>query len=280
LVLLVSATSLHASSVITCSETAITGNTCAAAQGVTFNANLQWNALGSATGIPFTSTTSGITGGITVGVSDANGQMILADNYGLINRNGRWIDPSFLPTAPYRFSGHFDAPPDSTTQFGAPVGSPGDYLVGTYQNNQALTISLSGAGVGSGLQGFAFRIAANSLSVFDVTIQEYSGPNGTGLLLGSQTFSSLTGGGNCPGLFHNPPQPCNDAPWVVGSGFGGLQGIQSLVIHTSDTSGFYIDTFYMEAVPEPGTMFVAGIGMLGLGYAIRRQRATKRNAKS
>jgi hypothetical protein len=238
--------------------------------------------LGAANGVPFTNAASATTtlGGVNLTVSDGGAQMILADNYGLIQyRPGIWVNPNILPAAPYRFSGHFDAPPDTAPAPGfAPVGNPGDYLVGVFQNNNAMVLSASGSG-NLGLQGFAFRISANSLSVFDVTIQEYSGANGTGILLGSQTFSSLTGGGNCPGLFSKPPVPCNDAPWIVGGGFNGL-AVQSLVIHTSDTSGFFIDTVYLEEVPEPETMFFAGVGLLGLGYAIRRQRNGKLAGKS
>src|SRR5215831_3553393 len=106
----ISVTGLEASTVITCSEVAMATNTCAAAHITDFNANLQWSTIGPPNGIPFTSTASASAGGDLVSVSAFGGTMILADNYGMIsNGAGGWINPVVLPSAPFRFTGRFDA---------------------------------------------------------------------------------------------------------------------------------------------------------------------------
>src|SRR5215469_8015325 len=143
---LLAATALQASTVITCSEVAMVANTCSAAHITDFTASVQWNALGSATGVPFTNTASTAVSGDTVTVSDAGGQMILADNYALIsNGSGGWVNPAFLPSAPFGFTGHFDAPPDTAAAGFDPVGNPGDYLVGVYHNNNSMVLGFSQA---------------------------------------------------------------------------------------------------------------------------------------
>jgi hypothetical protein len=261
-----SATALQASTVITCSESAMVSNTCAAAHITDFNANLQWNALGPATGVPFTSTASAQVGNNTVSVSASGGSMILADNYGMISNGfGGWINPAVLPAAPFRFTGRFDAPPDTAAAGFQPVGSPGDYLVGVYQNNSPMMLAFSQA-----VDEFAFRISTNSLLTFDFTITEYASLNGTGTALATNTFTNLAGGGNCPGLFNIPPTPCNDAPWVVGS-FGSTP-VGSIVIHTNDTSGFYVGGLYMTETPEPGTIGLIGLGLVSVALMARRRR--------
>jgi hypothetical protein len=257
---------LQASTVITCSESAMVTNTCTAAHITDFNANLQWNALGSASGVPFTSPATASANGNQVTVSAFGGNMILADNYGLIsNGSGGWINPTVLPSAPFRFSGRFDAPPDTASPGFQPVGSPGDYLVGVYQNNNSMLLAFSQA-----TQAFAFRVSTNSIFMFDVTVSEFASADGSGTALATNTFTNL-GGGNCPGLFNNPPVPCNDASWLVGSGFAPSQ-VQSIVIHTNDTSGFYIDGLYLSDVPEPGTTALIGLGLVSVGLLARRRR--------
>jgi PEP-CTERM motif-containing protein len=241
-------------------------NTCSAGHITDFNANLQWNALGPASGIPFTGTASGNSGNTTVSVT-SSGSMILADNYGMVpNGSGGWINPTFLPSAPFRFTGRFDAPPDSAAAGFAPVGSPGDYLVGVYQNNSPLMLAFSQA-----IGGFAFRVSTNSLMSFDVSITEYASMDGTGPALASNTFTNLAGGGNCPGLFNIPPTPCNDAPWIVATGFGSTP-VGSIVIHTNDTSGFYIGGIYTSDVPEPGTTGLIGLGLVSVAVLARNRR--------
>jgi PEP-CTERM motif len=259
------ATALQASTVITCSESAMVTNTCTAAHITDFNANLQWSVLGPATGVPFTAPAIGSAGEYQVTVSAFGGQMILADNYGMIsNGAGGWINPAVLPSAPFRFTGRFDAQPDSAAAGMPPVGSPGDSLVGTFQNNSSMLLAFSQA-----INGFAFRISSNSLMTFNVTISEYSSSDGTGTPLVTSTLTSLPGG-NCPGLASVPPVPCNDAMWLVGMGFNNPVG--SIVIHTSDTSGFYLDDFYgIEPVPEPGTMGLIGLGLMAGAYMARRR---------
>jgi hypothetical protein len=258
---LLSAAAAQASTVISCSESAMVTNTCSAAHITDFNAVLQWNALGTASPVPFTNPATAVASGVQVTVSDSGGKMILADNYALLSNGlGGWIDPTALPNAPFHFSGRFDSKPDAT------AGSPGDHLVGVYQNNNSMMLAFS-----QGLNEFAFRISSNSLMpLFNVTISEYASSDGTGVPLGTTTLASLTGGGNCPGLFAVPPVPCNDAPWVVGSGFNATQ-VHSIIVHTNDPSGFFIDGLFMQTVPEPATTALIGLGLVALSL-IARQR--------
>jgi hypothetical protein len=265
----ISVSALQASTVITCSEVAMATNTCSAAHITDFNANLQWNAVGSANGISFTNTISGNAGTNVVSAGAFGGNMMFADNYGMIADGfGGWINPVVLPSAPFQFTGRFDASPDVAPAGFAPVGNPGDHLLGVYHNNSSLLLGFSQA-----IPEFAFRISANSLSTFGLTLTYYASSDGTGPALGTSTFASLTGGGNCAGLIATPPVPCNDAPWVVGSGF--TSNIGSIVIHTGDTSGFFIDTLYLNNpsdVPEPGTTTLIGLGLISVGLVARYRR--------
>jgi hypothetical protein len=194
--------------------------------------------------------------------------MILADNYGMIpNGSGGWFDPTGMGSSPYRFTGRFDAQPDTAGPGMPPVPNPGDALIGTNQNDNAMLLAFSQA-----VDGFAFRISSNSLMTFDVTISEYASLDGTGTPLATSTLTSLPGG-NCPGLGSVPPVPCNDAMWLVGTGFTGPK-VGSIVVHTSDPSGFYLDTLFLtEPVPEPGTLGLIGLGLMGGAYMTRRRRS-------
>jgi hypothetical protein len=86
-----------------------------------------------------------------------------------------------------------------------------------------------------------------------------------GQKLGTYQVSDTGGGGNCPGLSKNPPQPCNDAALIQFYDPGNAISSVELVM-LNDPSGVYIDGLDV-AVPEPSSLvlFAAGILLLGFG---------------
>lgn len=259
---------LEASSVIACSGSATAVNSCYASHLSDFDSNLQWDTLTATNpsapttenGNIYNTTWYGTTGFMNVTVTGT--ELRLADNYGLVWTGSAWVNPLTFPGYPYRFSGNFDAPPDTTPSSAVTPGSPGDHLLGSASNTASFLI-----GTSSTLDVIGFRVAAVTMSTFDLTLSLFASSDGSGTpeIL---SVPGLTGGGNCPGLFNNPPTPCNTAAYVevITSG-----PIRSFSVNTNDPSGFYIDTLQVSA-PEPSPMLLTGIGLLAGALVLRRKQ--------
>jgi hypothetical protein len=265
---------LQAATVISCSGVATSSNSCYANSLPSFTTRLDWAVFGAPDGVLHQGVwTANNVAGYDISVSSQNSAGLrVADNFASVLVNGNWILAGFIPTSPYAFAGHFDAPPDTAQTSAIPPGNPyGDHLLGVATNaNQAnakLVIDFSVA-----LSDVALRIASTTASGFDARMQLFSGLDGTGILLGDNTYTGLTGGGNCATLsvsVSNPPSPCNDAPLIGMAGFNDLV-VKSIVLSTSDPDGFFISSLMVNSAPEPASMILCGGGVLLL--LLRKKR--------
>jgi hypothetical protein len=247
---------------------------------------VDWMALGSAhangynpaanSGNPWQALSSG---GMTVSLNtgpDFTGasNMQRVDNGYLYNPGSGWA-PVPLSLASM-FTGHFNQVPNMG------VGnSYGDNLVGFTGNQGPLLIQFSAP-----VYSVGFYISSKvSLSV-DATVKAYSvlNPTSSDIPILSYRVTDTAGGGSggsCPGLSQTPPVPCNDAPFLAIDGIS--QQFKSIVISSTDTRGFYIDTLYLGTTPgvsvepdtpEPASALLIGGGLL-LGIASCKFRARR-----
>jgi hypothetical protein len=271
---------LQASGIIACSGTATAGNPCYASYLPTFNTQATWDSLvatnpgaqPTVNGVAYNTVWDSSGGFVNVAVSGSS--LILADDYALIKIGSMWINPAGSSGLPYRFTGSFDSPPDTgftTSGVGLPVGAYGENLLGSFNPGSTGSFLISTTS-NVLLTSFGFRIAAVTSSNFNVTINLFSNPDGTGT---QQTLAlnSLTGGGNCPSLSNSSgPVPCNNAPFLYVSTTG---QVRSFSIQTNDPTGFYIDALDFNTVPEPAPLLFTGAGLLCLAFMIRRKRALR-----
>jgi hypothetical protein len=260
---------VQASSVISCSGTAASVNSCISSNLPNFQTQLDWAVFGTPDGTTHTGVWTASSGGLTIDVNSTGSGVLgqrVADNYASLLIGGNWVLASNVPGSPYAAPQHFDAPPDTTSSGSAMnPGNPGDHLIGLVTNGSStagqLLLNLS-----TGQQSLGFRIGSTSNNLFDATIQLFSGANQTGTMLVNQTFANLNGGGTCANLFvtnSNPPAPCNDAPFLAFLNFTTNQ-IQSVRIMTNDVDGFYIGNLQLggaQAVPEPTSLIFCGCGV-------------------
>lgn len=272
---------LQASGIIACSGTATAGNPCYASYLPTFNNQASWGSLVATDPNAQPSVTSGVayntvwdSSGGFVNVAVSGSSLILADDYALIKIGSMWINPAGASGLPYKFTGSFDSPPDTgftTSGAGITVGTYGESLLGSFNPGSTGSFLISTT-TNTLLTSFGFRIAAVTSSNFNVTLNLFSNPDGTGT---EQTLvlNSLTGGGNCPSLSNTSgPVPCNNAPFLYVSTTG---QVRSFTIQTNDSTGFYIDSLDFNVVPEPAPLLITGAALLGLAFVIRRKRAVR-----
>jgi hypothetical protein len=266
---------IQASTVISCNPNpSATSNACGASYLNTF-ATLQWNSLSATnssdpvnfynglnyntTSAPWDTSLAGVN--IAVTGTEARTAVNYADIPETFGGTTYWVNSANVANSPYAFTGQFNSQPN------AGAGSPGDYLVGS-AGSAPLIISANQA-----LAMFGFRISTASLTSFQVTIDLFTGPSGTGTPAEVLTLS-LGGGGSCAGLIASTPTtapvPCNNAPFVT---INPSAQYRSFSVTTNDPDGFYLDSFALD-VPEPGAMLLSGIGLLSLAYAIRRKRTS------
>lgn len=265
---------LRASSVISCGILNTSPNPCSSAHLGTFNLQVDWNSLTATNpsdqptidGNSYNTTWDASAGYVNVQVSGTG--LIRADNYAMVQVGSNWMNPTGQAGFPYRFTGTFDSPPDTSytvSNLTVPVGTYGETLLGS-KNAGTFVIGTTNAILNS----FGFRVASVTNANFDVTIQLFSSTDGSGTPLETLSLASLTGGGNCPSLSNSPPQPCNTAPFLFVSTSG---GIRSFAVTTNDGTGFYMSGLDVYATPEPATMVITGAGLIALAFAIRRKRS-------
>jgi len=218
-------------------------------------------------------TVNNVLPGMNLGIGDegavgASQGLRLAYNLGSIFYQGQWTLASSLPNnlKPYSFAGHFDAPPDTTPGSAVNPGNPGDMLIGLALNGAVSTPNLLLNFNAAGFDNIGFRVSSGQNADFSVRVQVFAGLSGTGALLSDSNYSYLGAGGQCSNLFmtvSNPPQPCNDAPFLALLNY--QDQAHSISITTNDTQGFYIGSVYAGSDeisnPEPAAWILAGSGI-------------------
>jgi hypothetical protein len=200
----------------------------------------------------------------------SNDQLERADNTELAWNGSNWAPAPFVNSTNTYFAGHFGAPstPTSQPQFG-------DNLLGALApsggDNGPPIITLKFA---VALSYVAFEVSSATNPNFTAQLLAF---NAAGVQIGTYQVTDTGGGGFCPGLSMNPPQPCNDAPLI--QFYDPTVSIASVeLIMTNDDSGVYIDELSVAEglgagpVPEPVTSGLVALGLLlTLWVAKRRQ---------
>jgi hypothetical protein len=187
-----------------------------------------------------------------------------ADNTAFAWDGTQWTFPDFIANESITtFLGHFGAPatPTDTPRFG-------DSLVGVI-GNSPLTINFSSPVLSAG-----FRVSSKSLSDFTATLQAFDSQNN---LLGTYAIVATGLGGGCDGLgvLDPNPHPCNDAPllaFLKNPNTPNVPQIAKLVVSTNDNNGLFIDSLFVQDVPEPAAIALVGGGLCLFGLLRRRSR--------
>ena len=240
----------------------VISNACVS-QGQIFTTNpLDWmTAFGPATNPPVVGTWNTSNTGIGITLSSTS-MMERAQNDVFAWNGSRWTLPDLVAGQTVNtFQGHFDGPSN-------PQSSPvfGDALIGVLGAG-SLTINFSSPVLSAG-----FQISSRALADFTATLKAYDSQNN---LLGTYSIVANGLGGLCAGLgtLSPNPTPCNDAPFL---GYLGstIPQISRLVVSTNDTSGMFLDTFYIQdvyVVPEPSMVLLFGGGLCVLAVLKRRR---------
>jgi hypothetical protein len=277
---------LHASVVIDCSGDKTAVNSCYASNLPNFTTQLDWAVFGTPDGTIHNGvwTANNVLPGTSVSVTTqgtgATEGLRLANNYGSVFSNGSWqLAQNGPPTQSYSFPGHFDAPPNTGLTSAVAPGDPGDHLIGLALDGSSIFPGMV-VNFSSGVSEAGFRASSAFDANFQLRVQLFTGMGGTGTLLRDSTFSFNGSGGICNSLFvtvSNPPSPCNDAPFIAALNYN--QGIQSMVISSSDTRGFYVGNLWIGnsnivigEAPEPSAIILSGCGIALLVAGRKRLR--------
>ena len=212
-------------------------------------------------------------GGVTAGLNVEDGYtgsstLMRADN-----------GSPFIPPSTSIFTGHFNSQPNGSAQ------SPyGDHLVGFERGQGPMVIDFDVP-----ITSVGFYISPKTLSGlsgfdFDATIKMYDHVNPLSTETPTLTYrissNGSGGGGDCSALAIGTA--CNDAPFLAVDGNSSLLSIpmsfRSIVISTSDNTGFFIDSLYIGAapldttVPEPASALLIGGGMIAVALAARKRQ--------
>jgi hypothetical protein len=243
------------------------------------NDSLDWSKLGSAATGPLgvsntwntslgpwqTMTSGGIGVGLTKGPGFTGGPTLERVDNGLLYFNGTAWVPVDASTQASTFQGHFDSIPDAT------AGTPyGDHLVGFQSAQGPLLIQFS-----TDINSVGFYISTKTSTSVDATIKAYNvlNPTSSTVPIVSYRVTDTAGGGICTALDGGPPVPCKDAPFLAIDALS--NHFSSIVISTTDNSGFYIDQMYIaaaEEVPEPVSSLLIGGGIVLFGFVSRKFR--------
>jgi hypothetical protein len=229
-------------------------------------ASLNWANVISANTPQVTGPLTGSVAGNTVTVS-SNFMLEGADNTALAWDGSSWQQAGFV-TGATTFAGHFNS---ATTPTGPSPEPPlGDNLLGILApagapiGNPTLTLNFS-----HGLSFVEFQVTARvgSQDPNDSTLGENTDFTGTleafdsqGNLLGTYAVVDQGTGGLCAGLSNTfGPQPCNDAPFF--QFYNAQDQIASVELTLDDPTGMYVDSLKINAVPEPASFAMFGIGL-------------------
>lgn len=140
----------------------------------------------------------------------------------------------------------------------------------TAQNTiNATGLLASNGGIGYDLAGFASGIAvkADSDTLLTIEFRVYTDANNWS----SQSFTYTSGFvGNTMFLFDNFVNQGSNG----GANFSNV-GAMSLLVNVGGTLKSDIEIDFVKAVPEPGSLALAGLALAGLGMARRRKAAAK-----
>jgi hypothetical protein len=121
------------------------------------------------------------------------------------------------------------------------------------------------------LSYIAFQVSSATNSNFTAQLLAF---NSLGQQIGTFQVIDTGAGGGCAGLSNVAgPLPCDDAPLI--QFYDATTSITKVeLIITDDLSGFYIDTFEADVVPEPGTVGMMLFG-LAVGYCARKSSSAR-----
>ena len=186
------------------------------------------------------------------------------------------------------------SPGNSTTETGSvgrAVGNPNDVRTGDFQSgaSQTQTRTISALGVTSAADlRVVFNAlepgnAANSIFLNNLQLNIYSATGAllfnSGAFLGINFPDTFTGAGNSGFVFAlDSAQAAAAQAAAFGAGFG--NNFLGLSASASNATGGF-ETFFVasggtvvppQQVPEPGTLALAGIALVGLATSLRRQK--------
>ena len=213
-------------------------------------------------------------------VGTGSPQLLRLNNEVLVWNGSSWQPPQFLPTsdpshADFTTDGHFYAPGP------APQSGDGAHLLGINNGTGSMVINF---GQGVTEAGLLLSVSDTGFNTnFDATIRAYDHNN---VLLATYVINTQGVGSECAGMSQNPPQPCNDAPFI---------GIKSLttgqifkIVISATTPGpngtpetLLLDSLQFQelqnGVPEPAVISLCGGGLVLIGLLRRRRPGVKKS---